>query len=130
MKEIQVDLFMVLVATFLNMFIGFLWYSKWFFGSEWMRLAKVKSMEGKLGSIFYGFLVSFLLAYFLALFERYLGIVSVTDGMFMGLLIWIGFVATTLIDGVIWAKTPIRLFAITAGAKLFSILVLSGFLAI
>lgn len=127
MDNIQIDYFTVAVAAVLNMIIGFFWYSKWLFGSSWMKLCKIKEEDCKCKmSLLYGFIVSLVIAYFLAFFEGYLGVTTVTDGMVIGLCIWLGFVATTQISSVIWGKEPLQLFAIHAGCKLLSFLVMSG----
>ncbi len=76
--------------------------------------------------ILYSFIVSLVIAYFLAFFECSLGVTSVTDGMFVGFCIWLGFVATTQIATVIWGKNPFKLFLVDTGGKLLSFLVMSG----
>ena len=131
MENIQIDWLVVVIAAVLNMIIGFLWYSKWLFGKAWIRLAKlsekeIKDMEGNKASILYGFVVSLVIAYFLAFFEGYLGVTTVSDGMFVGFCLWLGFVATTQITSVIWGKRPFQLFLLDAGCKLLSYLVMSG----
>lgn len=129
MDNVQIDLLTVVVAAVLNMIIGTCWYSKWLFGSKWMKLCKVKEADCcKVGRIhlLYAFIVSLVIAYFLAFFEAYLGITTVTDGMFIGFCIWLGFVATTQISGVIWMHKSFQVFLINTGCKLLSFLVMSG----
>ncbi|OGN56380.1 MAG: hypothetical protein A3D96_05295 [Chlamydiae bacterium RIFCSPHIGHO2_12_FULL_44_59] len=123
--EIQIDHFTVVLAAVLNMVIGFFWYSKWLFGPVWKKLTKVQQTASG-WSLFYGFIVSLVIAWFLAFFEASLGITTVTDGMFVGFLFWLGFVATTQIGPVIWNKMPFRLFCLNSGFKLLSFLVMSG----
>lgn len=127
MDNVQVDLLTVLIAAVLNMIIGFFWYSKWLFGHQWMKHYKIKEEDCKNKmSILYGFIVSLVIAYFLAFFEGYLGVTTVTDGMFVGFCFWLGFVATTQISKVIWCKEPLQLFLLDTGCKLLSFLVMSG----
>ncbi len=130
MEGIQVDAFTVVIAAILNMIIGFFWYSRWLFGKTWMKLCHVteSSMKGKNITFLYAFIVSLVIAYFLAFFEGYLGVTTVTDGMFVGFCIWLGFVLTTQIGGWLWCKEPFKLLAINAGCKLLSFLVMSGVL--
>lgn len=127
MDNVQIDILTVVIAAVLNMIIGFFWYSKWLFGPVWMKYHKMK--EGDCGSkicILYAFIVSLVIAYFLAFFEAYLGVTTVTDGMFIGFCVWLGFVATTQVSSVIWCKAPFRLFLLDTGCKLLSFLVMSG----
>ncbi len=130
MEGIQVDTFSIIVAAILNMVIGFLWYSKWLFGKVWMKLCHMQdaSMKGKNITFLYAFIVSLVIAYFLASFEAFVGVTTVTDGMFIGFCAWLGFVATTQISGVLWCKEPFKLFAINTGCKLLSFLVMGGVL--
>ncbi len=127
MDPIQIDLLTVFIAAVLNMVIGFFWYSKWLFGPTWMKLRQLgeEARPGKV-TLFYAFIVSLVIAYFLAFFEAYLGVTTVTDGMFIGFCLWLGFVATTQISCVIWCKESFRLFLLDTGCKLLSFLVMGG----
>jgi hypothetical protein len=127
MDNIQIDLLTVFIAAVLNMLIGWLWYSKWLFGPAWMKCEKVNEKDccNKM-SLLYGFIVSLVIAFFLSLFEGYLGVTTVSDGMFVGFCAWLGFVATTQINAVIWGRAPLKLFVIHSGSKLLSYLVMSG----
>lgn len=124
--DIQVDWLTVVVAAILNMVIGFFWYSKWLFGPTWMHLHKIQACKMERATLVYAAIVSLVIAYFLALAEGYLGVTTVTDGMFVGFCAWLGFVATTQISSVIWCKAPFQLFLLDTGCKLLSFLVMSG----
>jgi len=123
----QIDLLTVFIAAVLNMVVGFFWYSKWLFGPSWIKLRKMKEeSSGMRMNILYAFIVSLIIAYFIAFFEAHLSVTTVTDGMFVGFTLWFGFVATTQISSVIWCKEPFQLFLLDAGCKLLSFLVMSG----
>ena len=128
MDYVQTDWLVIFIAAILNMALGFLWYSKWLFGHAWKKLREMKEKDIKFSikPVLWNFIVSLLIAYFLSFFEGHLGITTVTDGMFVGFLIWLGFVATTQISSVLWCKMPLKLFAIDTGYKLLSLLVMSG----
>ena len=128
MEGIQIDWVIITIAAVLNLVIGYCWYSHWLFGKLWMKLSHMSERETKSdkASILYGFINSLVIAYFLAFFEGYLGVTTVTDGMFIGFCLWLGFVATTQISSVIWKKRPLKLFFIDTGAKLLSFLVMGG----
>ena len=126
MDTIQIAYLTIFIAAALNMMIGYFWYSKWLFGPSWMKLNKIKRIESIRSIVIYGFIVSLVIAYFIAFFEAILGITTVTDGMFVGFIFWLGFVATTQISSVIWGKQTFQLFLIDTGYKLLSFLVISG----
>ena len=128
MDSFQTDWLVVVIAAVLNMAIGFVWYSKWLFGRTWQKLTdmKEKDLKCKKTYLIFGFVISLVIAYFLSFFEGHLGVTNVSDGMFVGFLLWLGFVATTQISGVLWCKKPFKLFAINSGCKLLSYLVMSG----
>ena len=127
MDNVQIDWLTVVIAALLNMLIGFVWYSNWLFGPAWQKFHKMKGGEkADKKSLFWAFIVSLIIAYFLAFFEGYMCVTSVTDGMLVGFCAWLGFVATTQISAVIWCKAPLELFAIDTGYKLLSFLVMSG----
>jgi hypothetical protein len=128
MEEMQIDWLVVVIAAVLNMVVGYFWYSKWLFGPAWAMLSKRsgKEMDPSGKALVLGFITSLVIAFFLSLFEGYLEVTTVTDGMFVGFLLWFGFVATTQFSSVIWLKKPFSLFLINSGYKLVSFLVMSG----
>lgn len=128
MEELQVDWLAIVIAAVLNMIIGFIWYSRALFGKVWLKLAEVKEAEIKKDklAVVWGLINSLIIAYFLAFFEGYLNVTTVSDGVFVGFCAWLGFVATTQISCVIWAGKPVKLFLVETGYKLLSFLVMSG----
>ena len=128
METITTDWLVILIAAVLNLAIGFIWYSKWLFGPVWHKLSGIKEKDCKMNSMAFvwSFLVALVIAFFLDMFEAHLGVITVSDGMFVGFSIWLGFVATTHISSVIWGKKPFKLFAIHTGRDLLSLLVMGG----
>lgn len=133
MDQIQIDWLTVIIAAAINMLIGYFWYSKWLFGPTWLKLQSektgkhiVQEEKPSMMTMLYAAIVSLVIAYFLAFFEGYLGVTTVTDGMFVGFCFWLGFVATTQIGSVLWEKGSFQLFMIHTGCKLLSFLVMSG----
>jgi hypothetical protein len=116
----------VIVAALLNMLIGFVWYSSWLFGSLWLKLNKCQAGETGKAPLFYMLITSVVTAYFIGVFQSYVGVTTVADGMFVGFCLWLGFVATTQISSVIWGRTPIQLFFLDTGYKLLSFVVMGG----
>ncbi len=130
MHGISIDWLGVLVAAVLNMVIGFVWYSKWLFGPLWLKLAGGESShmgDAKL-ALLSTFASSLVIAFFIDFFEAHIGVTTVSDGVFIGVCAWAGFVATTQIGSVIWLKRPFKLFLLDTGAKLLSFAVMGGIL--
>ena len=119
----HIDLLSVLLAAIVNVAIGFVWYSRWLF-KEKTELEPVNKKRAML----YGFGIALLTAYILAFFEVFLGVTTVTDGMFVGALAWLGFVATTQISAVVWGKMHFKKFLVHSGCQLLAYLAMGGIL--
>ena len=87
----------VVVAAVVALVIGFIWYSPCVFGNRWM--AYLGTTQAQLGNpgpagMLVGVVASLLNAWVLALLALNLGGKSVTDGVLLGVLAWLGFMAT------------------------------------
>jgi len=87
----------VVVAAVVALVIGFIWYSPRVFGNRWM--AYLGTTQAQLGNpgptgMLVGVVASLLNAWVLALLALNLGGKSVTDGVLLGVLAWLGFMAT------------------------------------
>ena len=118
MESLHIDHLAVLIAALVNLVIGFVWYSRYLFG-------KKKESGGRLSLLWNG-LVAILSAYILAFFEVSFSVTTVSDGMFVGFLVWIGFVATTQIYAVIWSKMSFKHFLVHTGCQLLAYLAMGG----
>lgn len=132
MEDMHMDLMTVLIAAVANLVIGYVWYSKYLFGTTWLKYHKMSesSMKEHVGMrIFYSFILIFVMAYVLAFFEMHLNVSNVRDGVFTGFLMWLGFVATIQLGGVVWKKKPFNLFLINTIRQLLGLVVMGGILA-
>ena len=120
----------IVIAAILNMVINFVWYSRWLFGKQWCKLAKMKEddMKDCRGAIAWSIVISLLTAYFLSWFEFHVGVTTVQDGLFVGFCVWLGFIATTQSSAVVWCKKPFNLYLIETGNRLLAFLVMGGVL--
>ena len=87
----------VVVAAVVALVIGFIWYSPRVFGNRWM--AYLGTTQAQLGNpgptgMLVGVVASLLNAWVLAVLALNLGGKSVTDGVLLGVLAWLGFMAT------------------------------------
>lgn len=127
--DIDIDLLSVLIAAALYTIVFYVWYSKWLFGSNWIKCSGIKESDVRKNwgiRIFWNFILGLIMAYFLAFFNAYLNVTSVADGMFVAFCMWLGFVVPTQLFPVIWYKKAARLFFIETGAKLLSLLAMGG----
>jgi hypothetical protein len=122
------SLLYIILGSVLNMALGAFWYSKYAFGTRWCKYVScdIEKMEKpqKL-TLFFAFLNSCLIAYFIYFFQGLVGCTSLEDGVYFGFLIWLGFTVTTQISDLIWKGAPIGLFLIDTGYKLFSLIIVS-----
>ena len=132
---IEINYVAVLVAAVVAFVVGFVWYNPKVFGTMWMRLAKVNpdSAEAKkmmTQSIVMGFVTTAISAYVLAHFVAVWGAADFIDAVQLGFWVWLGFVATVLLGGVLWEKKPIAVYIINAGHYLVTLLIMGAILAI
>ncbi len=131
MDSAQLDLIAILIAGVVNFLIGIAWYSPWLFGPAWKKLAGFDGSHPykrrKLAPL-WAFGLSLLTAYILGFFIVFLGVTTVSDGMFVGFLAWLGFISTTLLSAVIWSHKSFKFFLIDGGYRLLGALVMGGIL--
>jgi hypothetical protein len=127
MESPHVDLLAVLIAACVNLGIATFWYSRWLFGDLWMQLSNA-AMEKRVGSVFWSFLLALLSAYVLSFLQSFLGVTTVSDGMFIGFLVWLGFISPTQLLGVVWSNYSFKLYLLETACKLLTFLAMGGIL--
>ena len=129
MDNPHIDLLAILIAAVVYLIIGCVWYSPWLFGTAWRaHCGFEKDFKTRKFAILWSFIASLVAAYILSFFVAYLGVTTVSDGMFVGFLVWVGFIATTIISRVIWSRASFKLFLIDGGYRLLGYLVMGGIL--
>ena len=127
----------VLVAAVVSMVLGAVWYGP-LFGKKWSELmgwssmtpeqtAEMKKSANK--SYFWMFLSSLVMAYVTAWVVGVAGVSDFSGGLEVGFWLWLGFVATVSLGGVLWEKKPIKLWALNNGFNLLNLLVYGVILA-
>lgn len=126
----------IIAAAVVQMALGAAWYSMPAFGKEWMKLAGLsqkelesqkKEMSKTYGVMFIGSLIS---ASALAIIVTLAGSNTVIGGIKVGILAWLGFVATTSISDVLFSGKPQKLWAINNGYFLVSFAIMAAILAL
>jgi len=134
--DVDVNALAVLVAAVIQFAIGSLWYSNILFGNAWMRYlgidkkklnsAQKKSMTGSYILVFVGALVlNFVLAYIV----KYMTASTFEQGMVAGLMVWIGFILTSMLGMTLWEGKSYKLYLINVFYYLVSLLITGGLLA-
>jgi hypothetical protein len=139
MQYVHINFWAVLVSAILAMAIEWAWYSPKAFGKFRDKMLKQEDEEGedvivpKKKEYDANYIISFVLiiisAYILSYVEFYADAATFYDGMSAAFYIWLGFVATTTLYGVIWEKRPIQLFLIENTYRLISFVLMGGILA-
>ena len=117
----------VIVAALVTIAVGAAWYSPAGFGKTWMKLAGVKKMGDGAVSYLWNAAAALVQAFLLANLVRDLGSTTVHDGLLLGFIVWLGFVAATTIGDVVFGNRPWKLWQINAGYWLV-VLLINGWL--
>lgn len=125
----EINYLAVLVSAVAMMVLGYLWYGP-LFGKPWMKLTEMseKDMKGNTGIAMaktYGlmFVSALILSY---VFDHILiAFQTASVGMAVqgAIWTWLGFIATTMFSGVLFAKKPVKLFVIDAGYYLVGLII-------
>jgi len=128
----QINFFAVLVGGVINMAVGFVWYGP-LFGKLWLRLIG-KTEEDIAGGPGLGYLWSFIAALVTALVLSLLiasmGSTTFAEGLLAGVLVAVGFVATTSLTSAIFDDKHLGVWLLFAGYQLVVLAIVGGMLAI
>src|SRR2546423_1865110 len=125
----------VAVAALAYWLLGAVWYSPLLFARPFIALGRwtpeqIAAMEGAGKAVVVALLISLLLAYVLAHFVRYTGAETVREGLWTGFWLWLGFVATTNLETVLFEQRPLGLYLINNGYHLVGLLGMGALLAV
>lgn len=121
----------VLVAALAAFVVGFLWHGP-VFGKLWMKLsnitpeqlekAKQQSMAPRIIGAFVQQLIT---AYVLAIFLMGVSTLDAVMAIRMAFWIWLGFVATVLLNGVLWENRTMKLYLFNVVYHLVNLIVMA-----
>lgn len=107
--DFGVNYLAVVVAAVIAIVIGFAWYSPRVFGTRWLGyLGTTQAQLGNPGAtgMAVGVIASLVNAWVLALLSLNLGGKTITDGIMLGVLAWLGFMATITAAETSFEKRP------------------------
>jgi len=126
----------IIAAAVASFIIGMFWYSPAAFGNAWIKSlgwtkkdAK-KRMKNAGKSMAWSFIGSLVAAYVLSIFIKLAGANSVYAGAVVGFWIWLGFLATATLGGVLWEGKKMQWYYINASYQLVNIAAMGAILAV
>jgi len=70
----EINIYALLVAALVPLFMGFVWYNPKLFGNAWMREAEMTEEKMKTGNMSVIFIISFILSFLLSFFIQFITI--------------------------------------------------------
>ncbi len=131
----DVSLLAVVAGAVVNMILGALWYSPLLFAKRWMaalgRNSEEMMAQGGMGAA-YGvtFVAALISVFVLGLVVTWSGARTVVDGMLVGLLTAVGFLATTNLGTVVFEGRSREIYLINIGYNLVSMMLVGALLAV
>jgi len=135
MTQPDISLIAVLIASILGFGLAALWYSPKLFGNQWSAALSM-SAEGLQAEFSpartYGtrFVTTLVAAYVLARILVHTEATTLVAGIETGFLIWLGFIATFALDGVLFEKRPFKLYLINSGYYLVGLMLMGAVLGL
>jgi len=125
-----INLWSIIVASIVAFVIGAIWYSPILFGKEWMTLIKMTDKdlaEAKTKGVTKFYIIQFIFTVIsfcvLGFAMSELGIQTASDGAFIGLIAWLGFVLPIGISNLIWENKPFKLILINTISTLLTLVI-------
>ncbi len=134
---VTINYLAVLVTAIVSFVIGMIWFSPYVFGNIWQRgmgwdkvqMEKRKKSMNMTAAMILNFIASFIMIVVLAHLVKYAAPVNFLEAIEVGCWIWIGFIITTVIGGVLWEGKKWSWYFVTIGYHLVNLLVASMILA-
>src|SRR3989344_8383767 len=130
-----INFWAVLSAAVIRMMIGGFWYSPSGFGNQWMALTGIrpdKMTDAQKKGMWKMYLVEFAGSLAIGLVLALLlasGANMLWDGVFAGILVWIGFTAPFVVSDYTWGGKPKKLFFLNSAYQLLVLVVMGAVIA-
>ena len=127
----SVNYIAVLLGAVLNMILGMLWYGP-LFGKLWLKTIDKNKDDIQGSPLMYvgSFIAALVAALTLSLVIQAFGSTGFFDGLLIGVVVWLGFVATVTLTYSIFEGPPLRVWLIFIGYQLVIFAVEGGGFAI
>ncbi|MDB2613899.1 DUF1761 domain-containing protein [Chlamydiales bacterium] len=128
----QIHWLPIVVMAVIWVIFGAIWYSPQVCGKLKMSCCSGKDdkcssncVQNWVGAL----VVAFISTFAISLFVQHTGAKTFLDGMIVGFWLWLGFVATTHFQKVLWEKHNMKTFLVDAVYSGIAIVAIGGFLA-
>ncbi|MEX0696849.1 MAG: DUF1761 domain-containing protein [Dongiaceae bacterium] len=117
----------VIVAAVVRIAIGAVWYAPPVFGKQWQVATGVEQGPSEMPqAIAVQALGSLVMAYVLAQVIGHYETDGLLAGALVGILMWVGFVATIMLPGVLFEKRSLGFFGIYSGYQLVTLAIMGA----
>ena len=120
----------ILVVSIIGYIIPMLWYSEKLFGKSWKKLSGIKDMKPTPKIIIGGFILTIIFNAVIAIIIELTNANDLLGGLFIGFILWLGFIATTLFNPVLYKNSSIKLYLIDAIPMFISMLISGAILGV
>jgi hypothetical protein len=124
----------LLVSALILWVLGAAWYSPALFAKHWMAELGIRKDAVNRKSMVPGMIASFIcdliLAFVLAHVLGWAGVTTVGRGVFVGILMWMGFFVAPALPQGIYENRSLKLFAINAGYWFVGLIIVASLLAV
>jgi hypothetical protein len=131
MDALSVNWWAVIVAAVVKFVIGSGWYMSPV-GKQWQAvvgLDEAKMRAGMAPALIVDIIANLVMAYVLARFVLYAGAGTIMSGALIGLMAWLGFIATVTLSSNTYEQRPLKLFVISNVYLLVSLVVMGAIIA-
>ena len=126
--DITINYLAVFIASIVTMVLGVAWYSHSLFGKAWMKgmgmtqekMEKLQKETPK-GMYFLAFIGSFVMAFVLAHFVQAWNVQDTSGALALAFWVWLGFIATTMINSILWEGKSFKFYLINTSYQLVSL---------
>jgi Protein of unknown function (DUF1761) len=134
MHHLHLNHLALLVSALILWILGAAWYSPPLFAKPWMAALGITPDSANKKGLILGMISSFvgdlILSLVLAHIVVWSGAQTFGWGVFIGVLVWLGFIAAPALPQGIYENRPFRLFAINTGYWLVGLILVGGMLAV
>ena len=122
LTDLAINWLGVLVAGIAAMVIGFVWYSPFLFGRAWISASGINETQvaemkkkGMAKTYVFAFLSSLVMSFAVGFLLNVVYVDTLLDAVILGVITWLGFIATVMVGGLLWEGKSPKLVVINAG---------------
>ena len=133
MREIAINWLALVVVVLVRMALGAAWFSPPLFVKPWLAASGMSEAQMKAGmpkALTFDLVGTIVMAFVLVHAVKYAGAQGIAQGVAVGFLNWLGFVAVTTLSATLHEHRPFKLWLISNGYQLVALLIMGAILAV